>query len=290
MELLSDLWLDRPDAHQRIDDRLRDGALTTEDAERLRMFVDRGYATMSVDLDQSFCDAIDDQIDVLLESPPAAGVKVSAPGRGRPKILAGDERPPREPGYRIPDLHLHSQQAMDLYLDPRIFRMIELIFDEPAVAFQSLYFEYGSMQTLHRDPMFVVTTPPSHLVAVWIALEDIEVDSGPLAYVPGSHRLPYFEFVPGSVKRPTTVSRKILKQYSEWTSEMIRTRGLEVLPFTAKRGDVFIWHAGLLHGGMKIENPGRTRKSFVVHFSTASTYDKPHREGMRLSDRDRFRA
>jgi phytanoyl-CoA hydroxylase len=289
MELISDLWLDRPDAHSRIDDRLREGVLTADDAQSLRTFADRGYTTMAIDLDQSFCDALDDQIDMLFESPPA-GVKVSAPGRGRPKILAGNERPPREPGYRIPDLHLHSQQAMDLYLDRRIFRMIELILDEPAVAFQSLYFEYGSMQTLHRDPMFVVTTPPSHLVAVWIALEDIETDSGPLAYVPGSHRLPYFEFVPGSVKRPGKVSLKIREQYSDWTDEMIRTRGLEVLPFTAKRGEIFIWHAGLLHGGMKIENPNRTRKSFVVHFSTASTFHKPHREGLRLSDRDRFRA
>ena len=78
-----------------------------------------------------------------------------------------------------------------------MFRMVELIYDQPAISFQSLYFEYGSQQALHRDPMFVVTDPPSHLLASWVALEDIAPDSGPLAYVPKSHRLPWFEFEPG---------------------------------------------------------------------------------------------
>ena len=34
-------------------------------------------------------------------------------------------------------------------------------------------------------------------MAAWIALEDIDRRSGPLLYVPGSHRLPYFQFAPG---------------------------------------------------------------------------------------------
>ena len=36
--------------------------------------------------------------------------------------------------------------ARELYLHPKIFRMVELIYGEPAIAFQSLYFEYGSQQ------------------------------------------------------------------------------------------------------------------------------------------------
>ena len=40
--------------------------------------------------------------------------------------------------------------------------MVELIYGEPAIAFQSLYFEYGSQQGLHRDPMFVFTEPIRH--------------------------------------------------------------------------------------------------------------------------------
>jgi ectoine hydroxylase-related dioxygenase (phytanoyl-CoA dioxygenase family) len=34
----------------------------------------------------------------------------------------------------------------------------------------------------------------------------------------------------------------------------------------AKKGDVFIWHANLVHGGSPIKDPAITRKSMVVHY------------------------
>jgi len=48
--------------------------------------------------------------------------------------------------------------------------------------------------------------------------------------------------------------------------------GLEVKSFTCRRGDVFIWHSGLLHGGQKRTDPSSTRKSFVTHYSSAATF------------------
>src|SRR6185295_2673856 len=43
--LASDLWIDRPDAHQKIQARLKSREISPEQAERLRHFVDRGYMT-----------------------------------------------------------------------------------------------------------------------------------------------------------------------------------------------------------------------------------------------------
>ena len=93
----------------------------------------------------------------------------------------------RAPKCRLPDRrpHSHSPTARELYVNRQIFRMVELIFDQKAIAFQSLYFQFGSEQSLHRDPMFVVTKPPSHLLASWTALEDITPECGPLLYRPG---------------------------------------------------------------------------------------------------------
>jgi hypothetical protein len=42
--------------------------------------------------------------------------------------------------------------------------------------------------------------------------------------------------------------------------------GLEKRVFLAKKGDVFVWHAHLLHGGSPIRDPARTRKSYVFHY------------------------
>ncbi len=52
----------------------------------------------------------------------------------------------------------------------------------------------------------------------------------------------------------------------------MRERGLEVEQLTCRRGDAFIWHAGLVHGGSRIADETRTRKSFVTHYCTAANY------------------
>ena len=216
-----------------------------DEAEQLARFADLGYLTFSLDLDEAFCRGFDDDVARLWEERPD-DLAVSPPGPGGPTSFADWDGPVREIGYRIPDLHSHSKHARELYLHPRIFRIVELIYGAPAIAFQSLYFEYGSQQGLHRDPMFVVTDPPSHLLASWVALEDITADSGPLAYVPGSQHLPWYEFEPGTVVCGQGVSPERRAEFRDWTHAQLRERGLEVMPFTARRGDVFVWHGGLV--------------------------------------------
>jgi ectoine hydroxylase-related dioxygenase (phytanoyl-CoA dioxygenase family) len=176
---------------------------------------------------------------------------------------------------------------MSLYLQPEIFRLIELIFDQQSVAFQSLYFEHGSMQGLHRDPMFAPTRPVPNLVAAWIALEDITPDSGPLFFLPGSHRFPWFEFEENSVAlTPKTRFRRA--EYQRWIQELLGSQPQERKRFVCRRGDVMIWHAGLMHGGSQIENRATTRKSFVVHYSTAADY-KSRTARMQVRDGESWR-
>jgi hypothetical protein len=61
----SDLWLDQPDAHDRIVARRAADALTADEAEKLHGFVDNGYMTTSLGLDEAFCDALDDGLPTL---------------------------------------------------------------------------------------------------------------------------------------------------------------------------------------------------------------------------------
>src|ERR1700751_15906 len=189
MQVQSDLWLDQPDAHDQIDGRRKDELLTDDDADKLHAFVDDGYLSISLGLDEAFCRRFDDEIGELWRQRPA-DLAVSPPGPGGPTSFRDYDGPVRGRGYRIPDLHGYTKSARDLYLHPELFRLVDLIFDEPALAFQSLYFEYGSAQGAHRDPMFVATRPPLNLCASWIALEDVTPECGPLKYVPGSHQLP----------------------------------------------------------------------------------------------------
>jgi ectoine hydroxylase-related dioxygenase (phytanoyl-CoA dioxygenase family) len=233
-------------------------------------------------LDADFSAAFDADLDRLWDERPVD--LAIAPKSGGRMSFRDIDSSQRNLGYRIADLHSHTRTALDLYLHPEVFRMVELVFEQKAVAFQSLYFQFGSEQSLHRDPMFVVTEPPSHLLASWIALEDITPDCGPLLYVPRSHRMPWFEFENDTV----TLGQKAGAQekraaWAEYRKKMIEEMNLEVKAFTAKRGDVFIWHAGLLHGGAPVENERSTRRSFVIHYSTAATY-RSRRATMKIKE------
>ena len=163
-QLNSDLWLDQPDAHSRVDVRVASGSLSTADATLLRKFVDDGYLTTSIDLGAAVTDELDAEIGRLWQERPA-NVAVAVPGPEAATSLGDFQGAERQYGYRIPDLHGGSPTALSLYLQPEIFRLIDLIFDQQSVAFQSLYFEHGSTQSLHRDPMFAPTRPVPHLVA-----------------------------------------------------------------------------------------------------------------------------
>ena len=271
IELESDLWLDQPDARARIDARVAHGEISDQDAARLHCFVENGYIIVPGAFDDAFCDAFDADIDTMWRERPA-DLAISPPGPELPISLRDYQGPPRPPGYRFPDLHGLSAAARDLYLRPSLFSIVELIFDQPAIAFQSLYFEYGSRQVLHRDSMFVPTTPAAHLVASWVALEDVGPDCGPLEYVPGSQHLPWFEFEPGNIMCGHEVPQTRRAAHRAWLAQMMQDRGLESTTFTCKRGDAFIWHGGLLHGGSALRDPSQTRRSFVVHYSTAANY------------------
>jgi phytanoyl-CoA hydroxylase len=286
LELQSDLWLDQPDAHERVEQRLAGDLISPEEAARLHTFVDSGFLAFSIDLDARFCEAFDDDVSGFWADRPA-DLAMSPPTTSPTSFRDWDGKV-KPPGYRIPDMHSHSERALDLYLHPGLFRMVELIYGEPAVAFQSLYFEYGSQQALHRDPMFVVTNPASHLLASWVALEDVTDESGPLAYVPGSHRLPFFEFTPGSIICGHSVTKERRGEFDAATQAAISERGLEVAHFTCRRGDAFIWHPGLVHGGIRIGDRNRTRKSFVTHYCTAEHY-RSRTAGMNVRDGDGWR-
>jgi ectoine hydroxylase-related dioxygenase (phytanoyl-CoA dioxygenase family) len=150
---------------------------------------------------------------------------------------------------------------------------LNLLAEREVVAIQSLFFEYGSQQILHRDTDVVPTGAPAHLFGCWMALEDIHPDCGALAFIPGSHRLPYFELAPGEYQFDAQrMGEAEIRAGMAFEEEQCRKNGLETRLFTARKGVVLVWHASLRHGGGPVRNPSLTRKSFVVHFSTRDTY------------------
>jgi hypothetical protein len=84
------------------------------------------------------------------------------------------------------------------------------------------------------------------------------MDSGPVVYYPGSHKLP-------EVKMEDVGPDADELQYSQYVVDLIAREGLEPRYATLRKGEVFVWASNLLHGGSARRDPRRTRHSQVTH-------------------------
>ena len=161
----------------------------------------------------------------------------------------------------------HSELLRSVGNDPELTEFLSTILHGNAALFQSINFIKGSEQHTHSDSIHMTTFPLGGLLGVWIALEDIDDDNGPLHYYPGSHKLPYYLNADydneGSY---LMLGKKDYTEYEKMLEQKIKELGIEKKVFKAKKGDVLIWHANLLHGGEPHLNKEKTRKSMVLHY------------------------
>jgi phytanoyl-CoA hydroxylase len=150
---------------------------------------------------------------------------------------------------RLTNMHVGSQAAISAFC--KIADEIDKILKAKTAIYSSLYFEQSSEQALHRDSPFFCTEPYGRYVGVWIALEDVSPEAGPLQYVPGGHKV--------VVSRDYQDVPSYQSAVQKACSEMERKFALP------KKGDVVIWHPELPHGGSPIKQLGLTRKSLVFH-------------------------
>lgn len=151
--------------------------------------------------------------------------------------------------------------------DKKLCELLNSLLKDDAVLFQSINFITGSEQHTHSDSVHMTTFPLGGLLGVWIALEDIAEDNGPLHYYPGSHQLPYY-LNPDydNVGNSWMIGNKSYTAYEAMLAEKIKEQQIQKKIFKAKKGDVLIWHANLMHGGEPHTNKNKTRKSMVLHY------------------------
>ncbi|MBP9234751.1 MAG: phytanoyl-CoA dioxygenase family protein, partial [Hyphomonadaceae bacterium] len=159
---------------------------------------------------------------------------------------------------RVQDAWLANGAIKRLATDRRMTEFLSEPYQREAFAFQTLNFPKGSEQGTHSDTYHFNSIPTGFMCRVWIALEDIHPDSGPLQYHPGSHRLPVFSNTDLNGNGPSG--------YLGLADAAVNASG--IIRETAKitRGQAFIWAANLFHGGSPIADPALTRLSQVTHY------------------------
>jgi ectoine hydroxylase-related dioxygenase (phytanoyl-CoA dioxygenase family) len=150
---------------------------------------------------------------------------------------------------------------------PELLKLLEELMGKPAIHFQTINFNVGSEQKAHSDSIHMTTLPLGYLAGVWVALEEINADNGPLTYYPGSHLLPYV--LNGDYDNSSSaffLDGNANEKYERYVEKVVADSGLKPLELQTQPGDVLIWHANLLHGGAPIKNAKLTRKSMVFHY------------------------
>ena len=154
-----------------------------------------------------------------------------------------------------------------LALHPEILELLRCCYGREPFAFQTLNFPVGSNQTIHSDATHFNSEPAGFMAGVWVALEDVEEAAGPLIVCPGSHRLPYVGAAElGLCADAVRAEAHPQRLFEPYWQEQIEQGGFETKTFRAKRGDVLIWHANLLHGGAPVANHQLSRWSQVSHY------------------------
>ncbi len=164
---------------------------------------------------------------------------------------------------RIQDAFKRSETVKQLATDPRMLALLSKLYGRQAFAFQTLNFECGSQQAVHSDAVHFHSLPERFMCGVWVALEDVTLDSGPLCYYPGSHNLPVYDSRQVGFTPSQSTKQDV---YEPLWNKLIDTHRLRKQVFTAKAGDALIWTANLLHGGEPILRAGSTRWSQVTHY------------------------
>lgn len=269
-------WIDRYGAD--IDQYLRktDTVVSPEMRRKLETWYSDGIVIFENVVQHELIDALAADIDYLKKHHQDFELEVELKGSIQQISKYGAEELERD-GIKFNSIHAISKAAVLLSLNPKVTEFLQLIFRSPAAVLQSLTFAKGSQQPIHIDYPYVRTqTQLAHLAASWIALEDIEPTSGPLAYYPGSHRPEvsgFFDWGAGNILHNGDSERTPV-EFAGHLSEMVKRQELAPKIYCPKKGDVLIWHGNLAHEGTPIVDHDLTRKSYVTHYTSLEAYPR----------------
>jgi ectoine hydroxylase-related dioxygenase (phytanoyl-CoA dioxygenase family) len=168
---------------------------------------------------------------------------------------------------RIMNPFLQSREVSDALKNPELLRLLSFTLGKEVRLFQGMHFFVGSQQGAHSDFFHMSTEPIGYLIAIWVALEDVSPESGPVYYYPGSHKLPYLMSEDLEARSgPLFIAKEKDQEYTRRLRAAVERAGIEPVEFLAEKGDILVWHGNLVHGGNAIARNGATRRSLVAHY------------------------
>ena len=208
--------------------------------EQIETFARDGYVVFDAALPEGAIDRVVDDLDRL----------VGTPGR---QYREG----------RVQDAWRISDAIRTVAVTPTVLDALQQLYGDPPLPFQTLNFPRGTEQRAHADSIHFNSEPFGRMCGVWVALEDIGPDQGPLFYYPGSQRLPELNFPELGL---TPISYRNYPAYEDAIAAQIEVHGFAPAHGLLKRGQALVWAANLLHGGSHQNDKSLGRRSQVTHY------------------------
>lgn len=225
--------------------------LTPQEREIAIQLNERGYAVL---------DFPDEQIDSRIDR-----VKVSLAPRFDVDFSRADGIK-NTGNLRIQDAWKYDEDVRAIAANSAIRALLSKLYGRRAFPFQTLNFPVGTQQHMHSDSVHFSSIPERFMCGVWLAMEDITDDTGPLLYYPGSHKWPILTNEMLARRGSDNKSGSAQTPYETVWRAMTEATGIPPEIFCAKKGQALIWAANLLHGGSPQSDLTRTRWSQVTHY------------------------
>lgn len=179
----------------------------------------------------------------------------------------GDPEAPKNVGEcRVQDAWSFAPDVKAIAVNAHVLALLGKIYGRRAFPFQTLNFSVGTQQHLHSDSIHFSSIPERFMCGVWVALEDIHADAGPLTYLPGSHKWPILSNTMIGERGWQRASRSAQTPYERAWTALVEANGGPQETFLARKGQALIWAANLLHGGSQQIDGRLTRWSQVTHY------------------------
>lgn len=180
-------------------------------------------------------------------------------------------RPTYDPYFadetRVQDAWQFNEDVRVAAAAPRVLEVLRLLYQREPYPFQTLNFRVGSQQRTHSDTIHFSSMPQGFMCGVWLALEDIDRNNGPLHYYPTSHKLPVYDMADIGISASFQRSQyENYPKYEDFVEALMKSEQLERHEIDVKRGQALIWSSNLFHGGSPILDSSRTRFSQVTHY------------------------
>lgn len=223
--------------------------------EERRVAVDlheRGYAVI---------DFPDNQLDERIERikgnlAPSFDVDMAAPDTVKNSGMV----------QRVQDAWVFDSDVRAIASNKSILELLSKLYGRQAFPFQTLNFPVGTQQHLHSDSIHFSSIPERFMCGVWVAMEDVHADAGPLTYLPGSHKWPVLSNLMIGRRGFGTKSIHAQVPFEPAWQALVKASNEKQEIFLATKGQALIWAANLLHGGSLQRDPTLSRWSQVTHY------------------------